>query len=190
MNAAHASVKGAEAHLELAHAQYRSTLISFTRDLDAAGEYHGRAGPFWVDSGLCTTQEDADTLFATVDSVLDNIKSAGPEESARTIYGAHGRFLNMLSCLHDEPTYSFPEVPEPPTFSSKHASYAVNPVVETPGETSSFKNEGKGKQKETSPVDESVSGEHPPGVSNPLAASLLLAAAIVRRQENSPMDVD
>jgi hypothetical protein len=168
---AHTNVKGLEAHLEMAHHHYQASIFSFAKDLEVSITYHGRQNPFWVESGLCTSQEDADTLFATVDSVLAGLKNPVPGEFAKEMYAAHGRFLNVLAHLHGEAPVTVSVVPEAPTFASKNAAYANSTFIDIPKvpaakakasaaktpadpsltQASASPSKGKGKQKETTP---------------------------------------
>jgi hypothetical protein len=122
--AGHASVKAAEAYLELAHVSYQSSIVSFAKDLDASGKLHGRNSTFWVESGLCETKEDVELMFAAVDSSLTKLRASAPENLGKVAYHTHSCFLNAISLLNGEASHVYPDVPKAPTFESKHAFYA------------------------------------------------------------------
>lgn len=124
LTAAHLNVKAIESHLESAHFHYVSSVLSFAKDVQTAGISNGRKSSFWVESGLCASQEDARKLFVAVDAILAEIKTTAPEGVANKAYKAHGRLLNVLSNLRGVEPHEWPDMPQMPSFESKNAPYA------------------------------------------------------------------
>jgi hypothetical protein len=113
-----------ETHLKMARASYESLVYSFAMDIDLASELRGRGDAYWLESGLCTTEEEVSGLFDTVDEFINHphVKDTADSLVDRA-YIAHGALLNHLSALHGDEPRRFPGMPPPPSFESKHAPY-------------------------------------------------------------------
>lgn len=141
----------------MATAHYVTLVYSFALDIENAGELRGRGPDYWIETGLCTTEEEVTELFEAVDTILDKAEE-GDSDSLSLVdhaYFTHGRFLNILSSLHGESPHQFPDMPEAPSFASKHAPFAdYQPAKKSKSRkpTKKLSAKAQGKQKAKSPI--------------------------------------
>lgn len=133
-------------HLESACLQYSELVLTFTEDLDAAHRLHGPESSYWVESGLCKHQNDAESLFSVMDATREELHGDGPKGVLGVALGAHGWLLSLLIHLTDHLVLSSPG----PSREPSPAPMEVDAVAVTPSSS-----KGKGKQHEEAPESSS-----------------------------------
>lgn len=150
---AHVHAKALETHLESACLQYSELVLAFAEDLDTARRLHGPESSYWVESGLCEHQNDAESLFSVMDAAREELRGDGPKGVLGVALGAHGRLLSLLIHLTDRLILSSPG----PSREPSPAPMEVDAVAITPSSS-----KGKGKQREEAP--ESSSSAQPAAI--------------------------
>lgn len=139
----------------MARSHHESAIFSFAKDIHEAGELRGRTPGYWLQTGLCTSAEEVTTLFETIDTFFAEAKKKGQTASslAELAYTTHGRLLNVLSNLHGDEAQEFPDLPDAPSFQSKHADFRHYRAPPKPKHRRrSAKSKGKQKAKTPTPV--------------------------------------
>lgn len=171
---AHVHVKTIESLLESARLQYSEQVLAFAEDLDAARRIHSVDSSYWVESGLCEHQEDAESLFSVAEAAQDELRGTGPKGTLGVALGAHGRLMSLLSNLTDRLIISSPG----PSRDASPAPMDVDAVA-----TTSSSSKGKGKQREETPE---ASASAQPSAIPPERMGALFAEFLRSQQKGLP----
>lgn len=171
-------------HLESARHQYGEEVLFFAEDIAAARKIHGPSSPYWVTSGLCVRQEDAETLFSEVDACLAKMKAAAPDTFQDAAVAAHTRLLTLLDHLAGEVMDTKPPASPAP---AREATPVQHAPMDVDSEAPPIPSSAKGKGRAVEPIPLSGSSQPSAGPSTlpvevppiPDAAAAFLAAAMV-----------
>ena len=150
--------------LSMAETHYDASIYAFARDIITASQDHGRQSHYWLQVGLCKTEEQVTELWEIIDNFVENADDQGIDNDvlSERAHNAHNDLLRLLSHLHDLPIPELAPLLDAPSLESKHApfvGYTVpkkpraprKPKAKTKGKASS-KGKGKGKAKAKEPT--------------------------------------